>query len=535
MKSNGNHGSKVPLNLAERPGLTAQPLVVKSDPFRQAEQIARAGTPPTRWGMFNGTIPATRPNVPAELNPPLVVKAVRDPAMAATVTGGDAAPRKRDGNGKFTQAQSAGPQSTSEDDMNAQHRTARLAEQRYLKALGVPEMPPATPPGGGGAPGAGGGGAPGAGGAQAPSLARPKPNPMQQAGIPSGPPGQQGPAGGMGGAAGAGMPGGAGAGGAGMMPLGQTPDGLPVFDDPFNPAHQSFTPEQHKAAADLHNQQAEMATASGRVPTALDHQLKARIHLDLGKESQSPSQRGLARQGMPGDAQGDPNGMPGAMGAGGGAVNPMDDFLTQMADKDPNAKNTMGGPGAGGPDQQKPNPGGVVPNTGPMPRMMNTHTGGPVGPQSQSGQHAGTVEQPQMMPPEPGPGQGSMPDIQGPQDGGGMPGEMPTTPFSWQPEDFDDPEDAGQAGGGMPGAGGAQEAPPSHGGAVTQPGPEEGEMPTPGAGESEPPLDAGPSTNDTNPMATEKKPPSADANPFSGNPTEEKADEEAMKSFFDTL
>jgi hypothetical protein len=96
------------------------------------------------------------------------------------------------------------------------------------------------------------------------------------------------------------------------------------------------------------------------------------------------------------------------------------------------------------------------------------------------------------MPPDPT--GSSMPDISGP-----LPGQMQTSPFDYNPDEFSDVDTSGEEA--VPG-GGAAGAPPSNAGAMTQPGPDEGTKPTPGSTESEPPTDnAGPSTNDNNPFA----------------------------------
>lgn len=505
----GDIGSLVPLNLHLRRSVMPSPVQKSESHEARIANASRAGTPPTRWGMYHGTMPSTTPGTPDALNPRLYIgKAVIDPAQAGTGSG-DSAQRKRDpSTGKFAQAQSTGQQSTAEEDLAAQQRAARLSQQRYQKALqnaGMGQEQPAQqqpmkPQNQGGAAGGG-----------MPQLARPKPaNPMQQAGVPASPPGQ-------------GMAGINNAMGddqmqGGDQAIGQTQEGMPIYDDPYHPEHSNFTPDQHQAAADLHNQQAEMHTSSGRIPTALDHQLKARIHTDLAQDGSSPMQRMLSRQGMPGQAQGQGNQMPGAVPPGGAPVeNPMDDFLTQMSDKKPGNKNAIE-------DQNKPNFGQPQDNQGPLPRMTNTNTNSPVGPQSQSASHAGTVEQPQMIPPGPPPGNGSMPEISGPK-------PMPTQkdPLQWDPKDFEIEDEGGGGHQGM----GAAAAPPTHGGAATQVGPDEGVKPTPGSTESEPSTqNAGPSTSDT-PASVNAGPDAIP--PFGGNETDEKAKKEsnpfANKSF----
>lgn len=552
MKSSGNHGSKIPLNVGARKPLGE--TVIKSESHESRNQRdMRKGTPPTRWGMLQGAMPQLQP--PPSAGPDLLLpvsKAVRDPALAGGGIG-DSVSRKRGPDGKFAQAQTAGPQSTAKDDLAEHERNARLAAKQYLKAFGVdeeqpqpldpqaagggssdaapatggaPNMPPnnGTPPP---QPPAGTGGAAAAGGPPAPQtngpqLAKPQ---APQPGVPGAPPspgGAGGPPGAVPGAGGSGTPPGsdpaqgmmqAGAeqgGAAGMqMPIGQTAEGMPIFDDPYNPGHATFTPDQHREAAQTHNQQAEMMTNSGRIPQALDQQMKAQIHMDMANDAQSPMERMLGRQ-------------------QGGGQNPMDQFLTQMGQQQPGDNNGLaGGPR---PDQNKP----LAPQStaGPIPGMINTHTGTNVGPQSNSQGHAGTGEQPQAMPPSP---QGSsMPDISGP-----VPGEMPGGAFDMRPEEFEDIDQSGEEA--QPGAG-AQGAPPSNAGAITQPGPDEGTKPTPGGAESEPPTDnPGPSTNDNNPAAGEYDEDEmaaaggAEVPPVGGVPPDDAAqEEEKYKKAFDS-
>lgn len=568
MNNSGNHGSKIPLNVQNRKPLPE--AVAKSSTHEERNlRDLRAGTPPTRWGMFNGSMPATMPAPPPSPSLLLPVsKAVRDPALAGGGIG-DTVSRKRGPDGKFADSQGAGPQSTATEDLANHEREARLAEKRYLKAFGIedeqqtpppaPGAPPAGPQAAGGGsgdaapavggnpdmppnngtpppqPAAGTGGPAAAGGppmpqSSGPQLAAPpqaQPGMPPQPGVPGAPPGPggagappgAGPA--QGGAppgadpAQAGAPGGAGNDALSAMqmtPMGQTKAGMPIFDDPYNPAHQTFTPDQHGEAAQLHNQQAEMMTTSGRIPQALDHQMKAQIHQDMANDAQNPMERMMARQ------------------TGGGA-NPMDQFLNQLGGQQPGDNNGLAGGPDARPDQNKP----LMPDAqnGPLPGMLNTHTGGKVGPQSQSQQHAGTVEQPQGMPPDP---QGSsMPDVSGP-----LPGEMPGGAFDFRPEEFDD-GNLDQSGEEAPQGAGAQGAPPSNAGNVTEPGPDEGIMPTPGGTESEPPTaNPGPSTDDNNPAAgeyDEDEMQAAGGSPVplvGGAPTDElSAEEDKFKKAFD--
>jgi hypothetical protein len=350
---------------------------------------------------------------------------------------------------------------------------------------------------------------------------------------------------------------------AGDQPMGMTPDGMPIHDDPYHPDHAQFTPEHHQAAADMHNQQAEMETNSGRIPTALDHQLKARIHGDLANDSKSPMERVLSRQGMPGAAQGDGNQMPGMPGqdtggmppnaaasadnanqmpeANGGGMppnaaasadntpgnDPMDSFLAQLPDAQPGQQNMN-------PDQNKPNFGSPAGNQGPLPRMTNTQTGSPIGPQSQSMQHAGTIAQPEQMPPSPDDGS-SMPEISGQGDTGAG-NSLTSLPPSENSFNFDeeggDDADANDLDDASNSAYNEEdpmamdgEVPDSNAGAPDEVDEDElADQPTPGGSESGPSLDAGPSTSDS-------KPASAANGPFTGNPLDDKKQEMAEKSF----
>lgn len=516
----GDIGSPVPLNLHARKSMPDY----KPAESRFSDQVlrdSRAETPPTRWGAFNGMPAATTPGIPSSLLPALVIKAVSNPAEAGGQSSAGNARKRDPQTGKFAETASVGPSTTAKEDMAIAERAAHLAQARRGKSQddedeNIEVLKALDPASMGNAVGQT---------TQPPQMFKPKPNPMQQAGIPGGPPGQSpnntpatatmNPSGDP---------------AMGPPPLGTLQDGTPVFDDPYNPAHQNFTPDQHEEAAQLHNQHAEMATQSGRIPTAMNHQMKARVHSDLAQEAQSPMERVLAQQGMPGQAVGDPNAAPG--GEQGLGNDPMDSFLNDMTEKQPGQQNNF--------DQGKPPIPSQEQVAGPLPRMINTHTGTPVGPQSQSAGHAGTVEKPEAMPPEPPPGNGSMPDISGPE----TPMPVEKDPMDWDPADL-----------AIDGAdeGGSGAAPPSHAGAKSDElQPEAREEPTPGSTESEPAqFGAGPSTSDApadqgsedeeygaEAFADENEgnedEGSQDGAPFSGNPTEDKADEEKANKSFNT-
>lgn len=517
MKPPGDIGSIVPLNLAQRSEPFVDRIYKSESHDERMWSASRAGTPPTKRGAYNGAMPATLPSVPQHLNPQLYLgKAVINPAEAGGGTR-DATPRKRDpATGKFSEAPAAGQQTTAEEDASDSARAAKLSQRRYGTKSITEKAFGDSPTSGDGS------------NQSSPMLNRPKPP------VPAQAPGMGNLAGGSMGTAQAAP---------GAQPMGQAPDGMPIYDDPYHPEHGQFTPEHHQAAADLHSQQADMATNSGQIPSALDHQLKARIHGDLASDSKSPMERVLSRQGMPGVEQQGGQGMPPSPGApqpgmgmppqsnqmqgsgmdsfmndvgnSGAPPNPntpqndsMDNFLTQLPDAQPGQQNMN-------PDQNKPNLGTSEGNQGPLPRMINTNTGSPVGPQSQSMQHAGTISQPQQMPPDPSDGS-SMPTVNG-----GDPTQIGSEHFlddgSEEEGSSEDP---------------AEDVPGSNAGGKSGFDllKEKGEQPTPGNSESEPALDAGPTTNDTN--AFSDKEPSAESGPFTGNPLDAKKKEIAEKSFF---
>lgn len=507
MKSTfGDLGSPVPLNMRMRRPM-AEATVQKSTHAERIESASRAGTPVTRRGMFNGVMPATTPGIPAELSPLLILKAVVNPADAGSGSG-DSVSRKRDpGTGKFADNQNAGPVSTAEDDAAAQQRTQRLAGKRYLKALGVPD---------------------------APLQKRPE-TPMEQAGIANGPPGQNGIQPDAGGQPPMPQP-------QVEQPMGTTPDGQPVYDDPYHEGHANFTADHHDGAAQLHQQMAEQMTAQGRIPSAMEHQMKASIHGEMGRDAMSPmarlamDQQGVqGLEGAPGQVP-DPTGAVTQPGAGGPNSNPqmdaMDQFMTNLPDQVPGMQNQP----MPGPQNQPPGTMGQQ-VAGPKPRMIDNRTGGPLGPLTPPQQHAGTFGEQQEMPEEPPAGAGSMPQIGQGQDDG-MSGMASVMPGAGQEEDQMNADAEGQpppnaepdgdegAGPGMGDGDGDEDDQPGADAGLqsgdsfswdpslldeeegmgeeepTAPdaNPQDNPGPTPGASESEPGQDAGPSTEDKPPF-----------------------------------
>jgi hypothetical protein len=262
---------------------------------------SRAGTPPTRRGTFHGHVPNLRPNLSG---PELYLETPMSKAIPAP------------------------------PDPNI--RRAAL-DGAFAKAMGLPQVPlrpeqqppmPGMPPAGpqGSAPGVpaqgGAGGVPGMG--QAP------------AGMPpAGPPQQQ-------------------------QPMAMTPEGMPIMPDPFAPQHADFQAPDHQMAQMQHEQAGQMAPPQA----AQQHQQAAQAHGEMGKDAQSPMERGGEKFGqgpagqqaeMPPVGQGKP---PAPPQAGGEQVNPP----MPGADAGP-----PGGPPPPGAEAGPPPPGPPGAEAGPPP------------------------------------------------------------------------------------------------------------------------------------------------------------------------
>jgi hypothetical protein len=75
------------------------------------------------------------------------------------------------------------------------------------------------------------------------------------------------------------------------QPMGHTPNGAPVYDDPYNQQHAAFGPEDHQYASQLHGQAYNTLQAQGKTIDAMGAQQKANIHNMLAQNAQSPSER----------------------------------------------------------------------------------------------------------------------------------------------------------------------------------------------------------------------------------------------------
>jgi hypothetical protein len=184
-----------------------------------------------------------------------------------------------------------------------------------------------------------------------------------------------------------------------QQPIGITPSGLPIYPDPFHPAHQAFDKQDHAVAAQQ-QQQAGNAKA-------------AEIHNQLGEDNQAPMDRAADKFG------GTPEGPPGQTPAGG---------RNNMPGQDQPAPGT-GQPPAGEPDKgMEQNPAspdhGLQGAQGPQ----GPQGGPPPGPPGAGGPPPGppgalTKPQPPPTPPMQRPGMMMQPPMGGqpPPMGGGAP------------------------------------------------------------------------------------------------------------------
>lgn len=375
-KNSGNHGSKKPLERGT--GVVSKPATIKKSAFEdEVYRRSLQGTPPTRRGAFNGVLPSLKPNIPADLNPPLVINKALIVAPKPGVPEGSRAQvaRKRDDHGKFVESGSQGQETSADQDSDDAERRERLAAARMRDRLN-PDSP------------------------RRPSEQRrvaqkafgqPEPNPFQQAKQPqqsqqpqfgtdpqaqsasntldTSPPAD----------AGFGSPDQMTEGSPGQV-MGNTMSGMPIFDDPFHPGHEGFSADDHMSAAQLHEQAAQEAEMAGDYIQSAIAKLRASVHTGLSQDAQSPMDR-FAQQSA-GSTQ-DPM----AQDSMAGGQDPMNSF--------------------GGGDQQKPIFQNQQANQGPLPGMMNTQTQSPIGMQSQPSPYG----EPQQMPPSPSAQNGSMPEL----------------------------------------------------------------------------------------------------------------------------
>lgn len=129
-----------------------------------------------------------------------------------------------------------------------------------------------------------------------------------------------------------------------QSPVAMTSSGQPIYADPFHPAHQGFSANDHMEAAQMHH------GAAAHDPQAPQN---ASIHQQMASESAPPAQR-VMQQGQPGMLQPQPGGMPGTHTQPGGTPgmppqqpqmgqDPMGAFMQQYVS-----------PGQMNPDQNKP-------------------------------------------------------------------------------------------------------------------------------------------------------------------------------------
>lgn len=377
------------------------------------DQHHNGGTPSspapiTRQGAFNGRRSGLEKAIPKELDPDLLLdldekvdtvdKAVLQPTKTDS-SGKEQFARKRDDSGKFTPAQNLDQQTTAQDDAAALARDHKLSQARQNdKKKGVnPEKNKVTF----GNTNKGMDSIPMSGNSLNPT------QPQSNAQV-----------------------------------IGMTAAGMPIYDDPYHPDHNSFSKEDFMQASQLVSQ--------------TDPE-KASIFMQLAQENNSPMERLQERQSQPGgQSQGSMAGAVQTMKS----LNPFDWFFQQQH---PGAQpggtpgmppmganqNTMASspqPGAAGPpqpgmpgmnpDQNKPQMPGMDPSgmrSGPKPGMVNTmNPGGPPGTQNGMDQFAGSTPQtapvPEEMPqdpynPTPMDGQTGMPPVPGlpPPDASGMP------------------------------------------------------------------------------------------------------------------
>jgi hypothetical protein len=147
-------------------------------------------------------------------------------------------------------------------------------------------------------------------------------------------------------------------------PLGYTPNGSPIYDDPYHQSHAAFGPEDHQVAANMHDQMFNQLQSQGQTVAALGAQQKANIHRMLSDNSKSPSERAYdkiyGQQGM-------------SDGQISNQIPPSADF---------NKPRTQYAPQDGS-------------RSGPIPGMTNTLTGQGTGLQTQQDAFAGTQSVPQ--------------------------------------------------------------------------------------------------------------------------------------------
>lgn len=275
--------------------------------------------------------------------------------------------------------------------------------------------------------------------------------------------------------------------------IGQTDQGLPIYDDPYNPAHAGFTQQDYQKAAQIMMQQGDSQ--------------KANVFQQLSQDSGSP----MERMGQQAPAAAGQSSMQQAVQTM-KSLNPFNWFFQQQHAQAPGAggmpgmpnQNTVPGaapggmppggpPQAGGMQGAPPNPNQNQPQlpglpgsdtgmrNGPVPGMINTQTGTGLGPQTNVPQFSGTSPISAEMPQDPYNGT----DITGQnQQMAPVPGLPAPSPQGAPPDQFGvmqnyTPQSVGAqpqplmpgATGIPPGPAGPGTAPPGMGAPQTQPNP----------------------------------------------------------------
>jgi len=156
-----------------------------------------------------------------------------------------------------------------------------------------------------------------------------------------------------------------------QQPMAMTPEGMPIMPDPFAPQHANFQAPDHQMAQ-MHHEQ---AGAGADPQQAQQHQQAAQAHGEMGKDAQSPMERGGEKFGQgPAGQQAEmppvgPGKPPAPPQAGGGAPPPpgapqVNPPMEGAGGPPPPGAPPQGPPGAGGPP-----PPGAPPVNPPMPGM----------------------------------------------------------------------------------------------------------------------------------------------------------------------
>lgn len=345
-KSMGDIGSKRPINWANPQ--FASP-VQKGTPWQdRLQEHSQHGTPFTRRGAYNGHVPSLEPSVPAELNPPLVIsKAVLRPSKPGA--SGMEFQRKRDASGKFAPAGASGAETTAAEDVTDEKRKAELRAAKMREQQRKPYEEAAA-------------------GKQA--LRKLRSAGLSKAGVP----GMEGPTEDQ-----QAQP-------MEAEPVASLMDGQPLYEDPYHPAHEQMTPQQHHEASQIHNEMADAAQAAGDPEKEMQCRMRAAVHEERAQDSKQPMDRAFE---VPGKEQNPAMKMDQAFKA----LN-----YSYSSDEDMNQFTQQR-------DMQKPSFGQRT--EGPIPGMKHTATGGPVGPQTNPG--FGPDQSPPMTPappmtPPPAPG-----------------------------------------------------------------------------------------------------------------------------------